>query len=136
MARPHLANPAWTLLEAAKIGYTDVPWPKQYLSGKTQLERNLEREKAMAAQALHPRRRPLNERATTERAGPGARRGQPQASWPATRPRHFLWQVKDAVATITLNRPERKNPLTFDSYAELRDLFGAAEVRRPTCTPS
>lgn len=37
--------------------------------------------------------------------------------------RHFHWQVKDRVATITLNRPERKNPLTFDSYAELRDLF-------------
>ena len=37
--------------------------------------------------------------------------------------KHFLWQVKDQVATITLNRPERKNPLTFDSYAELRDLF-------------
>jgi enoyl-CoA hydratase/carnithine racemase len=36
---------------------------------------------------------------------------------------HFLWQVKDAVAWITLNRPERKNPLTFDSYAELRDLL-------------
>ena len=37
---------------------------------------------------------------------------------------HFLWQVKGGVATVTLNRPERKNPLTFDSYAELRDLFG------------
>src|SRR5690606_28581306 len=37
---------------------------------------------------------------------------------------HFLWQAEDGVATITLNRPERKNPLTFDSYAELRDLFG------------
>jgi enoyl-CoA hydratase/carnithine racemase len=37
---------------------------------------------------------------------------------------HFLWSVSEAVATITLNRPERKNPLTFDSYAELRDLFG------------
>ena len=36
---------------------------------------------------------------------------------------HFLWQCEDSVATITLNRPERKNPLTFDSYAELRDLF-------------
>lgn len=36
---------------------------------------------------------------------------------------HFQWEVKDAVATVTLNRPERKNPLTFDSYAELRDLF-------------
>jgi len=51
IARPHLANPAWTLLEAAKIGYHDVRWPVQYLSGKSQLERNLEREKAMAAQA-------------------------------------------------------------------------------------
>ncbi|MEQ9462531.1 MAG: enoyl-CoA hydratase family protein [Haliea sp.] len=38
---------------------------------------------------------------------------------------HFLWQAADGVATITLNRPERKNPLTFDSYAELRDLFRA-----------
>ncbi|MGO4763730.1 enoyl-CoA hydratase family protein [Cupriavidus sp. 2KB_3] len=40
-------------------------------------------------------------------------------------PRHFLWSVSGdgKVATITLNRPERKNPLTFDSYAELRDLF-------------
>ena len=36
---------------------------------------------------------------------------------------HFLWEVKDGVGTITLNRAERKNPLTFDSYAELRDLF-------------
>ena len=36
---------------------------------------------------------------------------------------HFLWEVQDQVATITLNRPDRKNPLTFDSYAELRDLF-------------
>ncbi len=36
---------------------------------------------------------------------------------------HFLWTVDDGVATITLNRPERKNPLTFESYAELRDLF-------------
>lgn len=36
---------------------------------------------------------------------------------------HFGWSVHDGVATIVLNRPERKNPLTFDSYAELRDLF-------------
>jgi enoyl-CoA hydratase/carnithine racemase len=36
---------------------------------------------------------------------------------------HFLWQAEDGVATITLDRAERKNPLTFDSYAELRDLF-------------
>ena len=36
---------------------------------------------------------------------------------------HFGWSVAANVATITLNRPERKNPLTFESYAELRDLF-------------
>ncbi len=39
--------------------------------------------------------------------------------------RHFLYAATDGVATITLNRPDRKNPLTFDSYAELRDLFRA-----------
>ncbi len=37
--------------------------------------------------------------------------------------RHFGYEAKNGVACITLNRPERKNPLTFDSYAELRDLF-------------
>lgn len=36
---------------------------------------------------------------------------------------HFSWQVVDRVGTITLDRPEKKNPLTFESYAELRDLF-------------
>jgi enoyl-CoA hydratase/carnithine racemase len=40
-------------------------------------------------------------------------------------PRHFLWSVEDRIATVRLNRPERKNPLTFDSYAELRDTFRA-----------
>ena len=38
---------------------------------------------------------------------------------------HFKFSVQDHVATISLNRPERKNPLSFDSYAELRDLFRA-----------
>jgi anthraniloyl-CoA monooxygenase len=38
IARPHLANPAWTLTEAARIGYTGVAWPKQYVSGKSQME--------------------------------------------------------------------------------------------------
>ena len=41
----------------------------------------------------------------------------------AFEPRHFLWEQRGAVGVITLNRPERKNPLTFDSYAELRDTF-------------
>jgi anthraniloyl-CoA monooxygenase len=50
IARPHLATPSWTLIEAAKIGYTGLAWPRQYRSAKTQLERNLEREKAAAAQ--------------------------------------------------------------------------------------
>lgn len=40
-------------------------------------------------------------------------------------PRHFGWARDGAVATITLDRPERKNPLTFDSYGELRDTFRA-----------
>jgi enoyl-CoA hydratase/carnithine racemase len=39
------------------------------------------------------------------------------------KPKHFLWQVDGKVAHVRLDRPERKNPLTFDSYAELRDTF-------------
>ena len=38
-------------------------------------------------------------------------------------PEHFRWDFAGGVGTVTLNRPERKNPLTFESYAELRDLF-------------
>jgi enoyl-CoA hydratase/carnithine racemase len=57
-----------------------------------------------------------------ERLDPALAAGnrKPLAGYSAT---HFGWQVEAGVATITLNRPERKNPLTFDSYAELRDLF-------------
>src|SRR4051794_1417175 len=51
----------------------------------------------------------------------------------AFEPAHFRWDFADGVATITLSRPERKNPLTFESYAELRDTFRAlaysAEVK-------
>ena len=39
------------------------------------------------------------------------------------KPQHFLWEVEGGIATVRLNRPDRKNPLTFESYAELRDLF-------------
>jgi anthraniloyl-CoA monooxygenase len=49
VGRPHLADPAWTLHEAAKIGFAAIAWPKQYLAGKAQLERNLERERQIAA---------------------------------------------------------------------------------------
>jgi anthraniloyl-CoA monooxygenase len=43
IARPHLSNPAWTLEAAAKLGFQAQWWPQQYLSGKSQLERNLQR---------------------------------------------------------------------------------------------
>ena len=50
---------------------------------------------------------------------------------PATfKPTHFLWSFEKGVATVTLNRPERKNPLTFDSYDELRDTFRALKTAR------
>ena len=58
-------------------------------------------------------------------------RGQPQqlpgnrANLNDHQPRHFRFDVSGGVATITLDRAERKNPLTFESYAELRDLFRA-----------
>jgi enoyl-CoA hydratase/carnithine racemase len=60
---------------------------------------------------------------STSRLDPALAAGnqRPMAAYQA---RHFLWQVEGTVATITLHRPERKNPLTFDSYAELRELFG------------
>ena len=53
-------------------------------------------------------------------------------SWDPTsfQPKHFLWEVSDGVATVTLNRPERKNPLTFESYDELRDTFWALKQTR------
>ena len=50
IARPHLADPAWTLHEAARIGITSVSWPKQYLSAKGQYETNLARAAAASAQ--------------------------------------------------------------------------------------
>ncbi|MBK9339516.1 MAG: bifunctional salicylyl-CoA 5-hydroxylase/oxidoreductase [Rhodoferax sp.] len=51
LARPHLADPAWTLHAAAAQGYNGVTWPKQYLGGKIQLERNLERATQLALNA-------------------------------------------------------------------------------------
>ncbi|HZN99729.1 MAG TPA: enoyl-CoA hydratase family protein [Burkholderiales bacterium] len=45
-------------------------------------------------------------------------------------PRHFRWRMEGNVGVITLDRPERKNPLTFESYAELRDFFRALETEK------
>jgi enoyl-CoA hydratase/carnithine racemase len=58
----------------------------------------------------------------TERLDPALRAGnqQPLAGYAA---QHFKWQVQAGVGHIQLSRPTRKNPLTFDSYAELRELF-------------
>jgi enoyl-CoA hydratase/carnithine racemase len=48
-------------------------------------------------------------------------------------PTHFRWAFEGGVGTITLDRPERKNPLTFESYAELRDLFRALSSTPQVC---
>ncbi len=50
VARAHLADPAWTLHQAAKQGYSDIWWPQQYLNGKQQLERNIAREAQLRLQ--------------------------------------------------------------------------------------
>ena len=47
-------------------------------------------------------------------------------------PSYFDWTVKNNIATICLSRPDKKNPLTFDSYAELRDTFIKLKSTRPT----
>ncbi|MGF6595620.1 anthraniloyl-CoA monooxygenase [Paraburkholderia sp. GAS448] len=67
VARPHLANPSWTLNEAARIGYFDVMWPRQYTAAKSQLERNLERERAQAIEnaRLSPQERAQRAEGTT-----------------------------------------------------------------------
>jgi enoyl-CoA hydratase/carnithine racemase len=58
----------------------------------------------------------------------------------AFKPQHFKWEFSSGVATVTLDRPERKNPLTFESYAELRDMFRAlaytSEVKTVVVTGS
>ncbi|MEO6408381.1 MAG: enoyl-CoA hydratase family protein, partial [Burkholderiaceae bacterium] len=64
----------------------------------------------------------MNDSSPLPRLDPALEAGnrRPAAGYQA---RHFGWHVAGRVATVTLDRPERKNPLTFDSYAELRDLF-------------
>ena len=53
VARPHLSNPAWTLTEAARIGYTGLAWPAPYRSAKPQLEAIFQRERTLAQGAGH-----------------------------------------------------------------------------------
>jgi anthraniloyl-CoA monooxygenase len=77
VARPHLANPAWTLLEAARIGYTGAAWPKQYRAAKAQLERELERERAASAQSGVPSAIPSAVPSTKPRAASSAAGGAP-----------------------------------------------------------
>lgn len=60
VARPHLANPAWTLTEAAKIGYHMVEWPKQYRSAKGQMESHFAREKSQQEQQVAAVQQELN----------------------------------------------------------------------------
>ncbi|MBV8200843.1 MAG: hypothetical protein JOZ15_09495, partial [Acidobacteria bacterium] len=48
LARPHLTDPHWTLRAAAELGFAEQPWPMQYLTGKSQLERTLARARAGA----------------------------------------------------------------------------------------
>ncbi len=70
----------------------------------------------------------MNDNTTdTPRVDPALLAGnrRPMASYQAT---HFQWQVQGGVGTITLHRPERKNPLTFSAYAELRDLFNSLRL--------
>src|SRR5205807_1100472 len=78
------------------------------------------------------------------RAVPAARQGQkPRASDHGTkgrrmketglagyRPKHFQWRTEARVGVITFDRPEKKNPLTFESYGELRDLFRGLSAAR------
>jgi enoyl-CoA hydratase/carnithine racemase len=66
----------------------------------------------------------MNTLATPERVDPALAAGN-RRQFAGYRATHFAWAAAEGVATVTLNRPERKNPLTFESYAELRDLFGA-----------
>jgi len=48
---------------------------------------------------------------------------QPKRAFAGLQPKHFAWRAEGKVGVVTIDRPDKKNPLTFDSYAELRDLF-------------
>ncbi len=73
--------------------------------------------KTVSAAMPRPEENPVSTRDTAKRFHPT------RVDFAKLKPKHFLWQIDGKVATITLNRPERKNPLTLESYAELRDTF-------------
>ena len=66
---------------------------------------------------------PLHNESRPETSATAQRFRPPRVDFSNFKPRHFSWQCDGKVATITLNRPERKNPLTLESYGELRDTF-------------
>jgi enoyl-CoA hydratase/carnithine racemase len=65
----------------------------------------------------------LNTPADNRATGTSERFRPPRVNFARFKPQHFVWRSDGKVATVTLNRPERKNPLTLESYAELRDMF-------------
>jgi enoyl-CoA hydratase/carnithine racemase len=75
------------------------------------------KEETMSISAAAAETRPADARETAKRFRP------PRVDFAGFEPRHFRWQLDGKVATVTLDRPERKNPLTLESYGELRDTF-------------
>ena len=130
VARPHLANPAWTLTEAAKIGYTPVVWPKQYRSAKGQMESLFAREKAAQAPAasLGHRHDPhVEQHRSTVRprhalvTGGGA---SVQPSPTAGAPRHARHSARAPLATGQVLAAEPPDLL----HAVAADVANASEV--------
>jgi anthraniloyl-CoA monooxygenase len=90
VARPHLANPAWTLHEAARIGWGGVAWPPQYASGRRQFEAKAaacserRRPPIRSSPRAHDDRRPLSDSSTT-RPATSAGTAATTAAWPPSR---------------------------------------------------
>ena len=120
-------------------GYVDTPMTDQSVARVSQITGRGEVRCALGDHQ-HECKRPAGRSASDRQPDPHAllaaepryqwcsrdhRRRHERVSFDAAsfQPTHFLWNFADGVATITLNRPERKNPLTFESYAELRDTF-------------
>ena len=127
LARPHLADPYWTLHAAAQLGYRGETWPKPYLAGRDQLHRiNTKRHKGDKG---HKGDNGDNG-ANGDEGHASEKTAQKEGMTRAWRCEIFSPRTSTGASTaaspiISLARPERKNPLTFDSYAELRDTFRA-----------